>query len=149
MTDIWNFERRNLKKIISMERLMSVRMLILNTSNGDFKSLISICSFIKMHHSMFFEAGRMSSRLLVFVVFALDLFIPIYHQKTKMALILADKIKLKKFIKKNRNLKTTKLINAIKHFLNIKIYLKPWEDWKKASLGDFNLSSRCKIEWKF
>ena len=35
------------------------------SSNGDFKLLIFICSSITMHHAMFFEAGRMSSRLLV------------------------------------------------------------------------------------
>ena len=49
------------------------------------------------------------------------IFIRIYYKKTKMELILAYKIKTKKFIKENRNLKTSKLINTIKHVLNIEI----------------------------
>ena len=51
------------------------------SSNDDFKSLISICSFITMRHAMFFEVGKMSSRLLVFVIFAFDFFIRIYYQR--------------------------------------------------------------------
>ena len=62
-----------------------------------------------------------------------------------MALTLADKIKFKKFIKENRNLKTTKLINAIKHVLNIEIRPQTLRRLKKTSL---RLASRFKMQNK-
>ena len=54
------------------------------SSSGDFKSLISIYCSITMHHAMFFEGGRMSSSLMVFVIFAFDLFIRIYQREPKL-----------------------------------------------------------------
>ena len=66
-----------------------------------------------------------------------------------MALTRADKIKNKKFIKENRNLKTSKLINANKYVLNIEIAPQTLRRLKKTSLEDLNLGSRCKIECKF
>ena len=72
---------------------------------------------------MFFEAGKISSRLLVLMMIALELeHSDLFLKITKMGrLLLAGKIKIKQFRRENRNLKTLKLIIAIKHVLNIEI----------------------------
>ena len=83
---------------------LSVRNFKYQTSNGDFNSLISICSFITMHNAKFCEAGRMSSTLLVFVIFAFDLLIRIYHRKIEdrfmdLKLSVTGRAQVRKFLK--------------------------------------------------
>ena len=66
-----------------------------------------------------------------------------------MALALVEKIKVKKFIKENRNLKTAKLIQAIKHVLKIEIGPQTLRRLKKTPVEDLQLGSRCKLKCKF
>ena len=87
-----------------------------------------------MHHAMLLEADRML------------IFNPIYYKKTKMGLILADKIKIKNFIKENQNLKTSKLINASKHVLIIEIGPQNLRRLKKTSLESrFEMQNQSEI----
>ena len=65
----------------------------------------------------------------------------------KMGLILADKIKIKKLIKENLKLKTSKLINAIKHMLNIEIGPQTQKRLKKTSLEDLNQDAKSKVSF--
>ena len=90
-------------------------------SRGDFKSLISICSFITRHHALFFEADRISSRLLIIVMFTREfVHSNLLSKNTKMRLILADQNKeMYQREPKFKLQKTSKLTNAIKHKLNI------------------------------
>ena len=74
-------------------------------------------------HVIFFEGGKMSSKSLAILIFVhVFLLSDLLSKITKMArLLLADKIKIRKFLKENRNLKTSKLIIVIKHVPNIEI----------------------------
>ena len=114
------------------------RIFKIQSSNGDFKSLISICSFIKMHHAMFFEGCRMSLIIGICDICVWFLHSDLSSKKSKMALTVVDKIKVKKIINENQNLKTSKLI---KHVLKFEIGPQTLWRLKKTSLEDLHLGS--------
>ena len=52
-------------------------------------------------------------------------------------------------MKENQNLKTSKLIMATKHVLNIGIGPQNLQRLRKAAVEDTNLGSHCRIKCKF